>query len=311
MDELRRLADAVLYEGHVLWPYRRSAIKNRQRWTFGGVYPRVYAAASADRSSVGFQCLVEGRDPRAELELRFLHAVHRQCVAGADFTPVDEVGGYLTWDEARERSVTMPDVRLATRTYRLFAIPGGQWVEPVEGGALLRTWRDLTGVLEATMEPVGAGVHRLDVSLSNTAAWRGTNRDDAVRRTLLSAHVIARVRGGRFLSAIDNASEVVQTGLWPVLVGDEGEAHTMLAAPIILSDHPRVAPESPGDFFDGGEIDQLLVLNILALSDAEKREIAAGDPRAREVLERTEAMTPDALAMLNGTIRDMRPVSPP
>jgi hypothetical protein len=80
----------------------------------------------------------------------------------------------------------------------------------------------------------------------------------------------------------------------------------MLASPIILEDHPRVAPESPGDLFDGGEIDQMLVLNILALTDEEKEEMRASDPKAREILERTEALTPEELMRLNGAIRDLR-----
>jgi hypothetical protein len=78
----------------------------------------------------------------------------------------------------------------------------------------------------------------------------------------------------------------------------------MLSSPIILEDYPRVAPESPGDLFDGGEIDQLLILNILALTDEEKAEMAATDPRAREILERIEALTPDELMALHGTIRE-------
>jgi hypothetical protein len=87
-------------------------------------------------------------------------------------------------------------------------------------------------------------------------------------------------------------------------VGDPGRATTVLSSPIILEDYPRVAPESPGDLFDGGEIDQLLILNILALTDEEKVEMAASDPRAREILERTEALTPDQLMALHGTIRE-------
>ncbi|MCW3028142.1 MAG: hypothetical protein JWN81_1353 [Solirubrobacterales bacterium] len=79
----------------------------------------------------------------------------------------------------------------------------------------------------------------------------------------------------------------------------------MLCSPIILEDHPRIAPESPGDLFDGGEIDQLLILNILSLTDEEKAEMRATDPRAREILERTEALTPDQLMRLHGTIREL------
>jgi hypothetical protein len=78
----------------------------------------------------------------------------------------------------------------------------------------------------------------------------------------------------------------------------------MLASPIILEDHPRIAPESPGELFDGGEIDQMLVLNILSLTDEEKAEMRDTDPRAREILERTEGLTQDELMRLNGAIRE-------
>ena len=39
-----RIVNAVLYEGYLLYPYRPS-VKNRQRWTFGGLYPRSYCEA--------------------------------------------------------------------------------------------------------------------------------------------------------------------------------------------------------------------------------------------------------------------------
>ena len=89
-----------------------------------------------------------------------------------------------------------------------------------------------------------------------------------------------------------------------MLVGERPDRSTILSSPIILEDYPRVAPESPGDLFDGGEIDQMLVLNILALSDEEKAEMRASDPRAREILERTEGLTPEQLMALHGTIRE-------
>ena len=92
-----------------------------------------------------------------------------------------------------------------------------------------------------------------------------------------------------------------------MLVGDRS---TMLSAPIILEDHPRIAPESPGDLFDGGEIDQLLILNILSLSEAEQREMRDSDPRAREILERCAALGPEDLMRLHGAIREFGPVGP-
>ncbi len=95
-------------------------------------------------------------------------------------------------------------------------------------------------------------------------------------------------------------------GTWPVLVGEEGERHTLLSSPIVLPDYPQVAPESPGDLFDGGEIDELLILNVLALSDAEREEVRASDARARELLDRCEALAPEQLLRLHGTFRDPR-----
>jgi hypothetical protein len=88
-----------------------------------------------------------------------------------------------------------------------------------------------------------------------------------------------------------------------VLVGEPGERHTMLSSAIILEEYPRVAAESPGDLFDGAEIDQLLTLNILGLTDEEKAEMRATDPRAREILERTESLTQEELMRLHGVMR--------
>ena len=55
----------------------------------------------------------------------------------------------------------------------------------------------------------------------------------------------------------------------------------MLCSPIILYDYPKIAPESAGDFFDGTEMDEMLTLRVLTLTDAEKQEMRNGDPRAR------------------------------
>jgi hypothetical protein len=313
-DDVRRLADAVLYEGHVLWPYRRSALKNQQRWTFGGVYPRAYAASSSDRSAVRVECLAEGAEPELDVEVRFLQVVHRQATNDAG-EPVDEIPGHLTWDETTERTIDLRDVASREAIRAPIEIPAGRDEEAVEGGTLVRTWQALSGSVEAHLERLDDSLHRVRVSVVNDSDWPATERDGAIRRTLLSAHAVLRVRRAELVSTIDPpepleaASATLRSdGLWPVLVGDDGDRHTMLASPIILEDYARVAPESPGDFFDGGEIDQLLVLNILGLTDAERDELRAGDPRAREMLERTEAMTFAEIARLNGTLRDLRPL---
>jgi hypothetical protein len=317
-DEVRRLADAVLYEGHVLWPYRRSSVKNRQRWTFGGVYPRTYAEQSSDRFAVQTECLLEGACPELEVEVRFLHALHRQAAAGDAREPIDELDGYLTWDETTERTVRLSGVGPKQARSEVIAVAAGEAIEPLRDGALVRTWEAVEGTVDARLDRISEGLYRARVLVRNTSTFPSADRDSAIRRSMLSAHAVLRVRSGQFVSATDppevlrGATAALRNeGLWPVLVGEEGAREAMLASPIILADYARVAPESPGDFFDGGEIDQLLVLNILGLTDDEKRELRAGDPRAREVLERTEAMTPEQLLRLNGAFRELRPAAGP
>jgi hypothetical protein len=151
------------------------------------------------------------------------------------------------------------------------------------------------------------------VRIENTTPWAGGEREAALRRTFCSTHTVLRVEQAAFVSLTDPpaplqpaAAACENIGTWPVLVGEEGERHTLLSSPIILSDHPRIAPESPGDLFDGGEIDQLLTLSILGLTDEEKAEMRASDPRTREVLERTEALTPEQLMRLHGTVRELQ-----
>jgi hypothetical protein len=222
-DPVREIADAVLYEGYMLWPYRRSALKNQRPFTFGDLAP----GAPAMRTQV----LLDGGDPDAvEVTARFL--------LGED---VHEAG------------------------------PG-----PIAAG----------GQVDYRAERVTDDRWRLTVEIANTgsAVFAGT-------------HAILRTPQGRFISAREpEAAECENVGTWPVLVGDQA----VLSSPIILDDHPAIAPESPGDLFDGGEIDELLTLSILALTDEEKAEIRAGDSRARAILERTEALTPEEMLRLHG-----------
>jgi hypothetical protein len=307
MDPVRAIADAVLYEGYVLWPYRRSALKNQRRWTFGGVYPRVHSERHPDdRWTMRTECLLEGgADARVHVTVRFLHVVARQVLDGAE--PVDEltVDGtrHLSWDEAVEREVALEAPGRAP-----VAIPAGSEREPLPGGAIVRSWQALAGAVECGIETAADGVVRVAVEIANTTPWDAGDREEALRRTFCSTHTVLRATDGELVSQTDPPERLREAaggcrneGTWPVLV--DGRA-VVLSSPIILDDHPRIAPESPGDLFDGGEIDQLLVLNILSLTDAEKAEMRASDPRAREILERTEALSEDQLLRLHGAIRE-------
>lgn len=291
MDALRKIADAVLYEGYLLWPYRRSALKNMRRFTFGSLEPQGRMSTEV--------LLEDGGDAAVEVTVRFLQMVRRQLHRGAE--PVDEltVDGerHLSWEEATEREV------LVSGTGRSpIAIAAGRVEERLsEDASVVRSWDALEGVVSVGAEPLRPGLARVTVDISNTTPHGGT---------LCSTHTILRVRGGAFVSATDPPEELRaeaeacrNEGTWPVLVGQPGERHTMLSSAIILEEYPRVAPESPGDLFDGGEIDQLLTLNILGLTDEEKSEMRASDPRAREILERTEALSHEELMRLHGVVR--------
>ncbi|QXJ24303.1 hypothetical protein AGRA3207_005598 [Actinomadura graeca] len=334
MDPVRTIADTVLYEGYLLWPYRRSALKNRRRWTIGGVYPRAYAEREGDRWTVSSEVLLETA-PGADVEvtLRFLHAVRRQAMSGD--APVDEVavGGetYTTWQEAREREITSGRLRVARLLRSPVRVPvavaAGAEEEPIgPPGAsdawFVRMWERLDGMMEVSAAEVAPGVVRLRAEVVNTAALGtetmgggadGGRRDEAVDAGMLCAHLVASTTAGAFASSTDPPGRLAAAaatcrneGLWPVLVGEPGSRHTVLAAPIVLYDWPRVSPESPGDLFDGSEIDRLLIASVLGLAEDERREMASTDPRAKEILDRCAALTSDELLALHGTMRDPR-----
>jgi hypothetical protein len=262
-DPVRAIADAVLYEGYLLWPYTRSALKNQRRWTFGGVFPDAWSAEHPDDASrLRAQVLLEGDPHDVGVTVRFLHVVRRED----------------GWEEATERELA----------------PGPIAIDAGDG------WEALSGRIDVDSERLEDGRHRITVDIANHTVWDGGGRQDVLARTFCSTHAVLRTPTGAFVSAYDAGELCRNTGVWPVLVGEPDARDTVLASPIILEDHPRIAPESPGDLFDGGEIDGLLALNILALTEEEKAEMRATDPRAREILERTEALTQEQLLRLSG-----------
>ncbi len=332
MDTAKKIAEAVLYEGYLLWPYRRSARKNQQRWTFGGVYPRAYSEARGEDDPwiMQTQCLVLGDEETAiDVKVRFLHVVERkvnQKNADGTLEFVDEllVGGerYLSWDEATEREVAVGRFKLSELESSMqveIDIPKGSRKEPLTEptgevvGAVVRGWRSLRGVVEIGAEPLREGTFRVTVRITNTTPWGGEDRESTLKQTFVSTHTALEVEGGEFVSLIDPPEELREAAegcenlkTWPVLVGEEGERNMLLSSPIILYDYPQIAPESPGDLFDGTEIDQMLILNVLNLTNEEKEEMRASDPRGREILERCESLSPEELMKLSGAIREFR-----
>jgi hypothetical protein len=332
VDAVKKIAEAVLYEGYILWPYRRSTIKNQQRWTFGGVYPRTYSEARGedDPWTMQTQCLVLGDEgSTVEVKVRFLHVTERKVgrKIGEALEYVEElrVGGelYLPWDEAIEREIAVGRFELSELLESSkqvgIDIPAGSTEEPLAEptgevvGALVRSWRALRGTVEVGAEALREGLFRVSVKITNTTPWAGEDRESTLEQTFVSTHTVLQVEGGEFVSLMDPPEELREAvqgcenvKTWPVLVGEEGERNMLLSSPIILYDYPQIAPESPGDLFDGTEIDQLLIMNVLTLSDEEKEEMRASDPRAREILERCESLSPEELMNLHGAIREFR-----
>jgi hypothetical protein len=321
VDAVRRIAETVLYEGHLLWPYRRSAAKNRERWTFGRLAPRG-SGADGEARALQLQALLEAEaGARLTVTARFLQLVERRLERDGEIHDALEIAGrtYTSWDEAAEREVRIPDLVLGARPrHKSLRLLAGRREEPIEGDGgvpvtLVRTWDDLWVALEVATEAVAPGLWRITVHVENRTRW-GPSAGRRLAATLLSTHVIAHVPAGRFVSAQDpppvlrdEVAACRNVGTWPVLAGEPGDRATLLGAPIVLYDHPQIAPESPGDFCDATEIDQMLVLNVLALTDAERQEMAASDPRGRAILDRCSALTVDDFMRLHGAIRDPRP----
>jgi hypothetical protein len=342
LERVRAIADAVLNEGYILYPYRPTTMKNRSRWTFGGVFPRAWFESThgADPFELRTEFLLQGgENTRIEACLRFLQPLSREV--GRLETPVREwpqgtvpahtpvpmlsidEKPYFTWQEAVERELlfdALSLVELARSAAVLpFACPELHERSPLSDsaglnrGLLTRRQRAQRGNLHLSVTALAHDVWRLSARVENSTPMDPatiSTREEANLYSFASTHLVLAVAGGTFVSQQDPPNTLSDAntacenhGLYPVLAGEPGSRDLMLAAPIILYDHPEVAPQSPGDFCDATEIDELLSLTILALTDEEKREMAAGDPRAAALLERTERLSPDDFQRLHGTLR--------
>ncbi|WDO10315.1 hypothetical protein ME763_34250 [Streptomyces murinus] len=346
-EQLGAVADAVLYEGYLLYPYRRSSPKNRVRWQFGVLLPRDWVerfgpvapgiSGSADSWYQQTECLLRAPkdDAVVRLRVRHLQMQHKQ-VEDADGSPVESLrtadgATHLSFDEAipRETELTVPLAELLDggRTVDVGA-PGGDEYEPLPGdaGRIVRRHRELRAATTVAAEPLAPGLFRLRVRTENTGepADAGACRNEALRDALIATHTVLGGEGVEFVSLIDPPAALAERArgcrnafTFPVLGGAppqsaDGEGETgpaMLSAPIILSDHPQVAPESPGDLHDAAEIDEILTLRTMLLTDAEKAEARATDPRAARILDRVDSMPREVFERLHGAIRSLTPAA--
>jgi|HubBroStandDraft_6_1064221.scaffolds.fasta_scaffold01196_7 hypothetical protein len=343
-----KIAKAVLYEGYMLYPYRPSSVKNRQRWNFGVLCPQSYSEAQngTEAWTMQTECLVGGSSLTSiEVRVRFLQLVARsvgQLIAPvsevqrgevAEFRLVDRLAlndrVYQPWQEAVEREVSLPVCNLEAlngrpirQKFRFSAEKQFEYLRDERGqiaGLLVREGTTISGVVEVVAQAVEDEAFKVTVLIRNTTLYdarANSTREHALLSSTVSTHTILGVQDGRFVSLLapperlgDAAASCKNIGTWPVLVGEEGQCDTMLSSPIILYDYPQIAPESAGDLFDGTEIDEILSLRILTLTDDEKREMSQSDDRARQMLERTESMPAEQFMKLHGVLRGLRPLS--
>jgi hydrogenase maturation protease len=347
LERVQQIADAVLYEGYMLYPYRPSSIKNQRRWNFGVLCPLSYCELNpgSESSSMQTECLLTADSKtRLTVKVRFLQIVQRSVgrLDRADgdgpepegdvleFVDHLELDGrvYRPWQEAVERELTYESLEPASLCsapsleFSFFegdSLEGLQDTQQRRKGVIMRQWQTLSGTVQIRTRTCRHDIVRLTVRVENQSHFDSAVPDDFSGRegvlpsSLVSAHVILGVENGEFLSLLDPPAEMEDLaaqcenkGAWPVLAGEDAAA--MLASPIILYDYPAIAPESAGNLFDATEIDEILSLRILTLTEQEKREMRESDDRARELLERTESMPDEQFIKLHGVLRGLGPI---
>ncbi len=327
IEQIKEIANAVLYEGYLLYPYRQSAIKNRQREyseANGGIEPW----------SMQTECLLHGSaHSLLDVHVRFLHLLlrtnqtpaHRQGVAtnarqwGLAARMANE-----PLEEGVEREIGATGLalaELAAHPHMVGIVFPARLIETDDsaerGATVVREQQSVVGMVSIAARQLDGDLFKLSVRIENrTPGTRAipAQGNRALLQSFVSTHTILQVRQGAFISLMDTppelqamAKECRNDRTWPVLVGNEGEYDAMLSSPIILYDYPQLAPESPGPLFDGTEIDEILTLRIMTLTDEEKEQMRS-DERARAILERTESLTPEQFMKLHGVIRDLRPL---
>lgn len=338
----RQVADAVLFEGYVLYPYRASAAKNRLRWQFGVLVPPAWGAECEEHDFQHTECLME---PKAGatlcVEVRFLHARRRtvqRARPDGGYDTVDRLDlddrVLVPWDEGVEERVEViapVDELLGDGVTHPFHRPAREDTAPVldaagrSVGRLLRRREEINATVRLSARELDGPYRalRLTAVVENTSGWtpsegHGADRDAALPHSLVATHLLMALSAGSFLSmtdppewARDAVAACRNLHTWPVLAGEPGRADLVLSSPIVLEDHPAIAPESPGALYDATEIDEILALRTAALTDEEKREARGTDERAAAVIELADSMPAEVLERLHGAVRSLREATGP
>ena len=280
-EQLEAIAKTVLHEGSLLYPYRRESQKNKLGWHFGSILPPGYCSRkdSGDSSVMQTECLAEihaAAEAMLHIKVKFLQ------IADNDLKEREFEITSLSWSRLR--------IRAAERTFQS---------------------EELQAAVHVCVASLSDTIYRLTVRILNTTGFLGEEREEAVRFALISTHTLLRIEKGRFHSLIDSpphlkseAQQCRNIGTWPVLAGSKGLRDQVLSSPFILYDHPQLAPESKGDWFDCTEIDELLTLRILTLTPEEQAAMDC-NPRGATLLEKVRALSgTDEFLKLHGAVRE-------
>jgi hypothetical protein len=273
---LDELVTTLLWEGYALYPYTPGSTKNATPTPFGIVYPPAYAQGSPTTfDRIRMQGIVDGPSAATlAMDVRFLQG-------------------------STERRVQLPTTPLAQLE--------------VDGVGTEFAFDGVVGRIRMAAQRFDERLARVTMCVHNTTSVADdVDRAEALGSSLLSTHVIATVDGAVFLSPVDppehGAAAVMAcaaVNTFPVLANDADTA--LLGAAIMLPDHPQLAPESRGDLFDATEIEEALLLHVLALSDDEREQIAEHDPAVRAMVERAVAAAPEDIVALHGRVTVREP----
>ncbi len=324
-EHARAVADAVLYEGYLLYPYRATSGKNQSRWQFGVLGPQGAAAAGiGEEDTLAAQVLVRPDGaPSLSGVVRFLHLQHRGAernAGGGHFQQVDELvtgsTNWLTWDEAVECEIGLDRIPVTSLPRTLdISVPAGTDIEELDGGRLVRTRRALHGQVDICAERDG-DLLRVSFEVRNTAP-PAADKDEAIATSLIGTHLLVEVTDGQFVSLLEPADSAVEAvarcrhhRCFPVLAGPAGDESLVLVSPIILYDHPEIAEQSKGALYDSTEIDEILTLRVMTMTDEEKAQARATDPLAAQIIDRCDTMSPEAMLDLHGVLRNPHAAAP-
>jgi hypothetical protein len=287
MNKIEQIADAILYEGYNLFPFRKSALKNQKRFNFGIVSPKTWAENKTNESFFQrTECLIfsEKKDFTISLKTRFLQIEN----SNDDWQ--------ATIPREVENDFNLSEILDHEKTFKF-------------NFSTEKKFLKINGAIKVSVAKLDDKLFKFTLILENSSEInevKDSSSEDVLPISFLSTHSIFEIKNGKFVSLLETPTEFElyaktceNVGTFPVLVGDKEKQNYILSSPIILYDFPAVAENSFDNFFDGTEIDELMVLSILALTDEEKSEVRKTDEKAAAILDKLENAKPEELMKLH------------